>query len=137
MVMLVMVGYCNDGWIVVLAAVSVAVCGGMCVVGIGGGVNDGCCGSLQAHHHHQPQKHHHNNHHLHQHLPNHLKHTAYTIPLLQLLKLSPLQRQSPPPSPLQHHNHHQYPTTTTTNTTTTPPPPLAPPPPHKENLQLS
>ena len=55
--MVVMVGYCNDGWIVVLADVSVAVvirkifficklCGGMCVVGIGGGVNDGCVGSF-------------------------------------------------------------------------------------------
>ena len=60
--MVVMVGYCNDGWIVVLAVVSVAVvmrkifficklCGGMCVVGIGGGGNDGYCGSLLTHHH--------------------------------------------------------------------------------------
>ena len=89
-----MVEYCNDGWIVVLAYVSVAVgirkifyficklCGGMCVVGIVGGVNDGCGGSSLAHHnHHQQQYHQHNNHrnyHLHHHLHHHLNYTAYT-----------------------------------------------------------
>ena len=49
--MVLMVGYCNDGWIVVLAVVIrkifflfVSMFGGMCVVGIGGGVNEGCGG---------------------------------------------------------------------------------------------
>ena len=64
--MVVIVGYCNDGWIVVWTVVSVAdvirkiffvfrLCGGMCVVGIGGGFIVGCGGFSLAHHHQQQQ----------------------------------------------------------------------------------
>ena len=47
-------------------------CVGTCVVGIGGGVNDGCCGFLLAHH--QQQQHHQHHLHLHHHLHHHLNH---------------------------------------------------------------
>ena len=87
--MVVIVGYCNDGWIVVWTVLSVAdvirkiffihkFCGGFCVVAIGGGVNVGCGGSSLAHHHHQQQHHHHLHHNLNNHLHHNLNHTAYT-----------------------------------------------------------
>ena len=57
-------------------------CGGMCVVGFGGGVNDGCGGSSFVHHHQQQQlqhQHHQHLHHpLHHHLHHHINYTAYT-----------------------------------------------------------
>ena len=90
MVMVVIIGYCNDGWTVVWTVVSVAdvirkiffirkFCGGMGA--IGGGVNVGCGGSSLAHQHHhqQQQQHHHHLHHiLNHHLHHHFNHTAYT-----------------------------------------------------------
>ena len=68
---MLMVVFCNDGWIVVNVAVVIRkiffickLCGGMCVVGVGGGVNDVYGGSSLAHHHHHQQQHHHHHHHL-------------------------------------------------------------------------
>ena len=81
-----MVGFCDNRWIVVLADLSLAVvirkifficklCDGMCVVGIGGGVNDGCGGSSLVNH---QQQHHHHFHHNVNDNHHHLNHTAYT-----------------------------------------------------------
>ena len=55
-----MIGYCNVGWMVVLTVVIgrfffCKLCGGICIVGVGGGINDGFGDSSLAHHHHQIQ----------------------------------------------------------------------------------